>query len=521
MTEDGRRLKTQVLIIGGGVTGTGLARDLALRGLQCMVVEKGHVNAGASGANHGLLHSGARYVSNDPVTAQECRSESVLFKRLAPGCYEDTGGLFIALAGDNDIYIADFPHLCEQNGIAVQAIDCREARALEPELSENIIAAYRVEDATVDPFLLSFDNMADAATHGARLLTYAQVVGMMRQDKHIHSVRIRELRTGREIEVEADLIVNASGAWVGKIAALAGLDLPVIWSKGSMLITQRRLTARVVNRLRPPDDGDIIVPGGTVSLLGTTSVRVDEIEHLRADFAEVDFLLEEAAKMVPAVKSARLVRAFAGVRPLLCGVAVTCDRSLSRGSEIIDHETNGLANLITVVSGKLTTFRLTAEKAADLVCERLGVNAPCRTRELPLPGAAVNDWVVAGLSPGFWRWQKKPDDALLCECEMVPATAITQIVDQLQADGKAVNIGSIGLRSRIGKGSCQGAFCGLRTTGFLYDVGLLSDDRGLQDLKVFLEARWKGLRPVLWGGQMVQEHLQEAIHCGLFNLETP
>ena len=70
------RLKTQVLIIGGGVTGTGLARDLALRGVECIVVEKGHVNSGASGANHGLLHSGARYVSNDPITAQECRSEA-------------------------------------------------------------------------------------------------------------------------------------------------------------------------------------------------------------------------------------------------------------------------------------------------------------------------------------------------------------------------------------------------------------------------------------------------------------
>ena len=248
--------------------------------------------------------------------------------------------------------------------------------------------------------------MADAAAHGARLLTYAQVVGMVRRGKRIRSVRIRQLRTGREIEIEAEQIVNASGAWAGKVAELAGLRLPVVWSKGSILITQQRITERVVNRLRPPADGDIVVPGGTVSLVGTTSVRVDDIEHLQADFAEVDFLVEEAAKVVPCMRDTRLMRAFAGVRPLICHETVADDRCLSRSSEIIDHEEAVSTNLITVVSGKLTTYRLTAEKAADLVCERLGVSAPCLTRELPLPNASVNDWVVAGLAPGLWRRQK-------------------------------------------------------------------------------------------------------------------
>jgi glycerol-3-phosphate dehydrogenase len=514
------KLRTQVLIIGGGITGTGLARDLALRGVECLVVEKSHVNAGASGANHGLLHSGARYVSNDPITAQECRSESRLLRQLAPECCEDTGGLFVAVAGDSEAYIADFPNLCEQNGIAVEEVDCREARALEPELSENIIAVYRVDDATVDPFRLSFDNMADAAAHGARLLTDARVVGMVRRGKRIRSVRILQPRAGGEIEVEAEEIVNASGAWADKVAELAGLPLPVVWSKGSILITQLRVAERVVNRLRPPADGDIVVPGGTVSLVGTTSVRVNDIEHPQVDFAEVDFLVEEASKVVPIMRNTRLVRAYAGVRPLICHETVTDDRCLSRGSEIIIHEEAGIANLITAVSGKLTTYRLTAEKVADLVCKRLGVSAPCFTRELTLPNVPVNDWVVAGLAPALWRRQHEPNDALLCECEMVPMSAIAQIARRLQADGETVDLDAIRLHTRMGKGSCQGAFCGLRTVEFLYELGIFEGDQGIQGLRAFLEARWKGLRPVLWGPQLVQEQLQEAIHCGLFNLET-
>ena len=101
-------MNTQVLIIGGGATGTGLARDLALRGVDCILVEKRDINAGASGGNHGLLHSGARYIASDPAAAVECQQEGQLLKKLAPHCVEQTGGLFVAIQGDDENYIADF-----------------------------------------------------------------------------------------------------------------------------------------------------------------------------------------------------------------------------------------------------------------------------------------------------------------------------------------------------------------------------------------------------------------------------
>ena len=95
-------METQVLIIGGGVTGAGIARDLALRGIKCILAEKHDINAGASGANHGLLHSGARYVAGDLVNAEECREEGNILKKLASHCIEDTGGLFVAVEGDDE-----------------------------------------------------------------------------------------------------------------------------------------------------------------------------------------------------------------------------------------------------------------------------------------------------------------------------------------------------------------------------------------------------------------------------------
>src|SRR5512140_815433 len=123
---------TQVLIIGGGITGVGLARDLALRGVPCTLVERRDISAGASGANHGLLHSGARYVRSDPLAAVECRDENQLLKRMAPHCIEDTGGLFVAVEGDDEQYAADFPAHCERNGISCRPVSVAEARDMEP-----------------------------------------------------------------------------------------------------------------------------------------------------------------------------------------------------------------------------------------------------------------------------------------------------------------------------------------------------------------------------------------------------
>ena len=178
-----KRFTTEVLIIGGGVTGTGLARDLALRGISSIVLEKETINAGASGRNHGLLHSGARYVSSDPVSARECKTEGDILKKIAPHCIEKTGGLYIAVKGDDETYISLFPELCKKAGIPCEPITAKEALALEPALSENTIAAFRVEDASVDPFHISLENMNQAIEHGARYFNFCKVVHLKLPEK--------------------------------------------------------------------------------------------------------------------------------------------------------------------------------------------------------------------------------------------------------------------------------------------------------------------------------------------------
>ena len=519
MTAKTKRIQTPVLVIGGGATGTGIARDLALRGVRCIVAERRDINAGASGANHGLLHSGARYVSGDMTSAAECRREAELLKTIAPQCIEETGGLFVAVQGDDEKYVADFPELCADAGIPVAALEPDQALEMEPNLSRTVIAAYRVSDATIDPFRLSLENMAQAQAAGSELLRNTEVVAFRKRGRRIHEAVLRGRFSGEETVVEVRQVISATGAWAGQVAALAGAAVDMVYAKGSLLILDTRISRQVINRLRPSSNADILVPGGTVSILGTTSEQVDDLSDIRPSLAEVDAIIAEAEAMLPVLSTSRWLRAYAGVRPLVGSGKNGDSRKLSRGFFLLDHAADGLDNFITITGGKLTTFRLMAEKTSDLVCERLGVDAACRTRTEPLPADPACQWTEPGRAPKAWLEKKTPRDMLLCECEMVSKSTIDSIVAALKSAGDRADLRAIGLRSRLGKGTCQGVFCGVRALAHLYNRGIYTGDEGLDDLRKFLKGRWKGIRPILWGTPLAQEELQEALHCGFFSLE--
>ncbi|MBF0572732.1 MAG: anaerobic glycerol-3-phosphate dehydrogenase subunit A [Desulfamplus sp.] len=514
-------LETEVLIIGGGATGTGVARDLALRGIKSILVEKGDINAGASGGNHGLLHSGARYVANDVESAVECMEEGKILKKTAHHCIDDCGGLFIAVEGDDEKYISEFPALCAKSGLYCKPISIQEAFEREPELSDKIIAACEVEDAAIDPFMLSLENIAEAKAFGSKLFCYTEAVKFEITNHKIVRVHLKNIRSGENFCVEPQIVVNASGAWAGIVANMAGACINIVYSMGTLLVTQNRISNGVINRLRPPSNADILVPGGTVSIIGTTSVRVDDPDKIIPTIAETDLIVEQGAKMVPALENIRYIRAYSGVRPLVSlGACGLDDRDVSRNYTLLGHESDGLDNFITITGGKLTTYRLMAEKTADMVCARIGNKNPCLTRTKPLPSSMEGKWTEPGSAPK--RWIHKPDNAkdkILCECEMISEKTIDDVAAELKKGSEIPNLLNIGKRSRLGKGPCQGAFCSVRVLAHMYDKEVLTGENGIVDIKAFLNERWKGQRPIFWGDQLIQAELTEAMHSGFFDLE--
>ena len=265
--------RSDVIIIGAGATGAGTARDCAMRGLKTLLVERFDFTAGATGRNHGLLHSGARYAVTDTESASECIRENMILRRIASHCVEPTGGLFVTLPEDDLAYQSLFIQSCHKAGIDAQAIDPAEALRMEPAVNPDIIGAVTVPDGSIDPFRLTTANVLDAKAHGADVLTYHSVEALMMGKGRVCGVTLRRQGTSTTFDVESRLVINAGGIWAHGIALMAGININMFPAKGALLIFGHRVNNVVINRCRKPADADILVPGDTISLIGTTSSR--------------------------------------------------------------------------------------------------------------------------------------------------------------------------------------------------------------------------------------------------------
>ncbi|EMA24164.1 MULTISPECIES: FAD-dependent oxidoreductase [Haloarcula] len=377
-------IETDVLVVGGGATGAGVARDLALRGIDVTLVERDGLTSGTSGRSHGLLHSGARYAEADRVGAEECITENRILKDIAGACIRDTGGLFVQLAEDDPDYFEAKRAACEDIGIPVETLDSDAAQERVPDLAAEVERAFEVPDAVIYPSRLVAANAADAREHGADIHPHAPVEDVLVADGQVTGVRV-----GGAVgdTIEADYVVNATGAWAGRFAAMAGLDVEMQPTRGVMVSVEYDDLGPVLNRCRDPDDGDIVVPHEREAVLGTTSVPVRDPDEYETEQWEIEESIEECAAMLPPVADAPEVRTWWGIRPLYApDEDERGGRGISRGFFLLDHADDGVDNMASIVGGKLTTYRQMAEATADLVCDGLGVDADCRTADRRLPG---------------------------------------------------------------------------------------------------------------------------------------
>ncbi|MDU4312440.1 MAG: anaerobic glycerol-3-phosphate dehydrogenase subunit A [Klebsiella michiganensis] len=491
----------EVIIIGGGATGAGIARDCALRGLKAALVERYDIATGATGRNHGLLHSGARYAVTDSESARECISENRILRRIARHCIEPTSGLFITLPEDDPAYQHTFITACQQAGIEAQPLTPAETLRLEPAVNPALLGAVQVPDGTVDPFRLTAANMLDAREHGATILTGCEVTGLLREGDRVQGVALYDRQRRKPLSLRAQVVVNAAGIWGQRIAEYADLRIAMFPAKGSLLILDHRINRQVINRCRKPADADILVPGDTISLIGTTSMHIpyDEIDDNRVTAGEVDTLLREGEKLAPIMGRTRILRAYSGVRPLVASDDDPSGRSVSRGIVLLDHaQRDGMEGFITITGGKLMTYRLMAEWATDAVCRKLGNTAPCTTADAPLPGsqeptettlrkiialpASLRGSAIYrhGDRTPAWLGDSRQHRSLVCECEAVTAGEVQYAVENLAVK----NLLDLRRRTRVGMGTCQGELCACRAAGLLARFNVTTSARSLTQLSL-------------------------------------
>lgn len=376
--------KPHAIIIGAGFTGSATAHDLALRGFDVTVVDRGDICNGTSGRTHGLLHSGGRYAVKDQESAIECIDENRILRKIVPQAIEPNGGLFIALNESDLAYGAAFIAGCEACHIPLEQLTAQQALALEPQINPKTLGAFLIPDGTFDPLRLAMSFAATAKCHDARFRLYTEVEGMIINGVGtVAGVKLLDRKSGEREELRGDIVVNATGAWAGEVAAMAGAEVPVKPTPGVMVAFDQRLTERAINRLNKPGDGDIALPQRQMIVVGTTSFEIDDLDYVPVYADQVKLMIERGAELIPGLLRTNLRGTYMATRPLVGGG--TSGRSIARTFKCFDHkETHGLDGFVTITGGKATTLRAMAEKVSDMVCAKLSVSAASVTAETPL-----------------------------------------------------------------------------------------------------------------------------------------
>jgi len=376
---------------------------------------------------------------------------------------------------------------------------------------------FRVKDGYVDPFLLTYYNAYDAKLHGAEIHTYSEVQNLIVNGNRVIGVKYYDKLKQKVHNIFASMVINSTGPWASALEKDLNLKDPIeiAPTMGTLLVIRKRLVNSLINRLRPPGDGDILVPSHQSVLLGTSSIAVkfNELDHLIPTKTDIENILTLGEYLVPSIRKYRVIRFYSGARPLIRNKGPL--RDASRKFAIRDYEKFGYSGMITIIGGKITTYRLMAEQISNYVCQKLGYHAKCTTAETPLPGGDrkvpinefkadlhVDDKTAFDMQ---WKWgtlyQELKNDCRqcidnmalpntprqICECENVTESELrwvrTNFDVQIMDDYRR--------RTRQGMGPCQGQFCFFKVANLEAQWTKKSHEMILSEMHDALKKRWK------------------------------
>lgn len=514
----------RVLVVGGGATGAAVARDLAMRGLEVTLLDRGPLASGATGRSHGFLYSGARFAASDPDVAARYHAENERLRAIAGHCVDETGGLVAPLPGEGR-HLERMREGCERAGIDVERLDADGVQKLEPRLSTDLEGGLFVPDAAVDPFRLTVATAASAREYGASIETHAEVVDVLVEEGAVRGVEVHLEDVDEHEELRVDYVVNAAGPWAGQVGALAGVDVPLARSVATRLVLNERPTEAVVTRPRPDGGREAIVPFDRRCVLGVSGESPDD--------GRVDDLL---SALVPDLEETRPLRRFRGTSTALDADPESDGvTGLSSGYNVIDHEQReGLWGISTVVGTPVALSRLAAEAVTDQVCEKFGITRDCLTGTHALPGSESEpdagavarefdlDQTVASRAADRLGSRTREvlgatdPNPVVCACESVTRAEVRDAIDEGRGD--PTDLAAVRIRTRAGMGECQGARCCHRVAMELYPSEELSAvDAGLDE---FARSRWSGCRRALWGDQLAAAMEGYALHATTMNRDT-
>ncbi|MFN3198131.1 MAG: glycerol-3-phosphate dehydrogenase/oxidase [Bradymonadia bacterium] len=522
-----------VIVIGGGVNGVGIARDAALRGLKVALFEQNDLGAGTSGASSGMIHGGIRYLEKDrDVTRLSCL-DSGYIQAIAPHLlfripfilpiqeWTPAARRLHELAYVYFQAYDEFQPL--KRGKRAAKLDRDEVFRLEPGVPPGTIGGVTTDEWAINVFRLCVLNALDAQQNGAQIHLRHRVEGFVRDDTgKVLGVQVRDLTSGHLKSVTARITFNASGPWANRLAKLAGAEVKMRPGKGIHLVFDRRIVNYALIAYAVDNRQVFIEPYGQETWIGTTDDDYyGDPAEVQANFDEVRYLLEAVETVYPDIRKHRLTRAFAGVRPTLHKYG-PYESDLSRRHEVFDHGKEGAPGLMSMGGGKLAAYRQMAAHATDEICSRLGVQAQCTTHTRPLPGgestpepkeiaraANIDLYAAARMvhrhgarcAPIVERITRQPRERrLLCLCEPVTEAEARFVIETEWVS----SLEDLRRRTHCGGGACQGARCARQAACLLAEMKGQGPGEARRLLDDFVKARWREQAPVAGFGNRQQ-----------------
>lgn len=379
-----------VCIIGAGIAGLAIARDLALRGITVSIIEKGTLGCETTTRCAGMLHSGSRYALKSIDLAKQCMEANRELNRLAAFSVKQPKGLVISLEQDSEEYADRFYDACRQAGIPIEDLSIKEALELEPNLSPKLKRAFLTPDGVFDPYALVEAHEQDIKNLGVAIFDRSDILNA-KQTTSQWEIQINNRELGRHHTVKADMVVNAAGPGASQVAGLFGIGFPLAYIHGAILIFNDRYVNSLVTRCAPSTPGDVVTATGDMCLAAATSTEKDHNRPEQPNEQEISEVLQTAGEMIPRITRQGILHTFTGIRTHLSHTADNNQGTgfdIPRDFSISDHEKeNGVNGIISVLGGKLILYRLVAELTGDMVVSKLGITKSCGTRTIPIPPA--------------------------------------------------------------------------------------------------------------------------------------
>jgi glycerol-3-phosphate dehydrogenase len=393
------REKFDLIVVGGGIIGTGIARDASLRGIKTLLIEKEDFGYGTTSRSSRLIHGGLRYLRmlEFHLVRQDLLEREVLLEiaphlvHAFPFLIPITNLYYEAALG---VGVRMYDIMASGKSMpSHQRLSRREVLEIEPELEglKGLRGALLYYDCQA-PYTerLGIENVLSAAENGATVLNHAQLTGFIRDGNDVRGIEMLDCLSGETHKVKARLVVNAAGHWVDCVSDLlrSGPASTVRRTKGIHLLTPRLTQKALV--LFSPVDGRLffVMPWLDYTLIGTTDTDYrGDLDAICADRSDVDYMLGSLRQVFPKLRQEDIFFTMAGLRSLVYSGGER-PSDITREHRVLDHKLrDGIEGLVSVLGGKVTAYRAVAKDAVNTVCRKLGVKAACTTAEIPLPGA--------------------------------------------------------------------------------------------------------------------------------------